>query len=315
MSVNLMPDGSVARVVELAVLAEQHGYASCWVYDEGLVTRDVYVTLTAIAARTDTIPLGPGITNPYVRHPGATATAIATLDEFSGGRAFMGLGTGGGLTLGPMAIDRDRPLTAVRDMVTSLRSLFAGERTNLDGSVFSFDSAMLGYGRPDIEIIMAGRGPKIVALGGQVADGFILSHVHKDLLGAHTATLRAAAGDRPFCISYSTMVASTDAEFEAARAALTFRLVDSPPEVKERIGMTDADSAAIRAALGEGGTHAAAVHVKDDWVRQFVISGSPRDCARELTELMALNDIDQFQLPVQQLDGAGELIERTAAMF
>ncbi len=310
-----MPEGPVAQVAELAVLAEQLGYARCWVYDEGLVTRDVYVTLTAIAARTETILLGPGITNPYVRHPGATATAIATLDEFSGGRAFVGVGAGGGLTLGPMAIGRDRPLTAVRDMVASLRSLFAGEPTDLDGSVFSFDSATLGYARPDIEILMGGRGPKIIALGGEVADGFILSSIHKELLGAHTAALRAAAGDRPFCVTYSTMVVSTDAEFEAARAALTFRLVDSPAEVKERIGMTDADSAAIRIALGEGGTHGAAVHVKDDWVLPFVISGAPGDCATELAGLMAANDIDQFQLPVQQLDGAGELIERTAAMF
>ena len=49
LSVNLMPKGPVAEVADLAVLAERLGYRRCWVYDEGLVTRDVYVTLAAIA--------------------------------------------------------------------------------------------------------------------------------------------------------------------------------------------------------------------------------------------------------------------------
>ena len=38
-----MPDAPVAELVELATLAERLGYSRCWVYDEGLVTRDVYV--------------------------------------------------------------------------------------------------------------------------------------------------------------------------------------------------------------------------------------------------------------------------------
>lgn len=239
LSVALMPEAPVGDIVELAVLAEQLGLARCWVYDEGLVTRDVYVTLTAIAASTERLPLGPGITNPFVRHPGATAAAIASLDEFSGGRAFLGLGAGGGLTLAPMAIERSKPYTAVSEMVATLRQLFAGERVTHDGAVFSFAEAHLEYGRPDIEIILAGRGPRMTAFGGHSADGFNLGYIHKDLLGGHAAALRDAAGDRPFRISYSTKMVTTDEEFEDARAQLSFRLVDSPPEVRELVGIGD----------------------------------------------------------------------------
>ena len=89
-SVNLMPTAKIETIVELAQLSEKLGYRRCWVYDEGLHTRDVFVTLTAIAIATEKIFLGPGITNPYVRHPGITAAAIASLDEISAGRAFMG---------------------------------------------------------------------------------------------------------------------------------------------------------------------------------------------------------------------------------
>ena len=88
-SVNLMPTSKVEKIVELAELSEKLGYERCWIYDEGLHTRDVFVTLTSIAIATKKILVGPGITNPYVRHPGITASAIASLDEVSNGRSFI----------------------------------------------------------------------------------------------------------------------------------------------------------------------------------------------------------------------------------
>lgn len=314
-AVSLMPEDSVHRMAELAVLAEQLDFSRCWVYDEGLVTRDVYVTLTAIAAATDRLPLGPGITNPFVRHPGATAAAIASLDEFSGGRAFVGIGAGGGLTLDPLGIERSRPVQAVGDAIEAMRALFAGGRVDLEGANFALRNARLTYARPGIEITVAGRGPRMTALGGALGDGFNLSYIHKDLLGQHTRSLRRAAGDRPFRISYATAIVTTDEEFEESRAQLSFRLVDSPAEVKERIGMTDTQVSAIRRALADGGPRRAARHVEPDWVSAFVVAGSPADCGEELRRLMADNDIDEFQLPTLAADDAGPAIERLAAMF
>ncbi len=315
LAVNLMPDGPVDRVAELAALAEDRGAARCFVYDEGLHTRDVYVALAAVAARTERVGLGPGITNPFVRHPGATASAIATLDEASGGRAVLGLGAGGGLTLGPLAIERRRPVAAVESMVRTLRRLFAGERVSHDGDAFGFAGAELHYGRPDVEIVLAGRGPRMLDLGGRLADGFNLSYVHKDLLGEHVRSLRAAAGDRPFLVGYSTMLVTTDADLEAARAQLTFRLVDSPDEVKERLGLTPERVAAIRRALGDGGPPAAARHIDPEWVSAFAVVGTVAQCGAELRRLLDTNGIDEYQLPLPSVDGAGERIEQAAAML
>ena len=314
LSVNLMPDAPPGQVAELAQLAEQLGFVRCWVYDEGVTTRDVYVTLATIADVTDRILIGPGITNPFVRHPGATASAIATLDELSGGRAFLGLGSGGALTLGPLAVDRARPLAAVRDMTDTLRRLFAGERVTHDGHAFSFADAHLDYARADIEIHLAGRGGGITRYGGEAADGFYLSYIHKDLLGSHTAALRTAAAGRPFTITYSTMVASTDEEIDAIRAQLTFRLVDSPGEVKELLGLDEERAEQIRAAVRSGGPDAAAHLVDPEWVESFAIVGTPDDCASELHRIVHDNDIDEFQIPVQHIDSGAALIERVAAL-
>jgi hypothetical protein len=127
--------------------------------------------------------------------------------------------------------------------------------------------------------------------------------------------LRAAAGARPFVISYSTMVAATAADRDEARAALTFRLVDSPPEVKAMIEMTDAEVESIRDALAAGGPRRAAELVRPEWIDSFVIAGSVADAGAELRDLLATNDIDEFQLPLLETAGAAERIEQTAAMF
>ena len=50
--VNLIPEAPVGVISDLAVEAERLGFDRCWVYDEGLATRDLYVTMTAIAQAT-----------------------------------------------------------------------------------------------------------------------------------------------------------------------------------------------------------------------------------------------------------------------
>ena len=294
-----MPHGPVADLVGLARIAENLGCCRCWVYDEGLATRDVYVAMTAVALATSTIRVGTGITNPYSRHPGTTASAIATIDELSGQRAFVGIGAGGGMTLGPMGIERRRPVAAVEAMVGALRGLYAGEEVDVESEGFGFRSARLDYGRADTEIFLAGRGPRMTDLGGRLADGFVLSWVHRDLLDDHVAALRVAAKihGRRFTIVWSTMLVTTDADLWMARESLSFRLPDSPVAVKEMIGMTEDDTRAIRDALRHGGPPAAAHLVREEWVPHFVLMGSPEAVADEMRRTMARCGIDEFQLP------------------
>ncbi len=303
----IMPEGSVHEVVAAAVEAERLGYRRVWIPDEGLAARECYVTLAAVAAATDRIELGTGITNAYTRHPGVTAAAIATLDELSGGRVTLGIGAGGGLTLTPMDIERTRPLSAMRDLIEASRLLWSGEQVDLDGTTGGFSQARLGFGRADIPIWIAGRGPKVMTMAGELADGFMLSYLHKDLIGGHVEAITAAAEakgrPRPR-LSYMTALVTDDDSFEATRRGLTFRLVDSPAEVRSRIGMSDDDVARMRTAIADGGLDAAAENVRPEWVGQFAIVGSPGECRAELTELMERNHLDEFQVSIGNLDTA-----------
>jgi 5,10-methylenetetrahydromethanopterin reductase len=83
---------TAADVSANARITEQQGFDY---FGYGDTTwRDVYVTLTVCAGPTERIALGPGVTNPLTRDPFVTAQAVATLDQVSGGRAYLGIGMG-----------------------------------------------------------------------------------------------------------------------------------------------------------------------------------------------------------------------------
>jgi len=311
--VNLMPDLPVDRVAQLGAFAEDSGFDRCWLFDEGLATRDLYVTLTALALSTWRIHLGPGITNPYTRHPGVTAAAIASLHELSGGRTFLGLGAGGSLTLDPLDIPRHRPDTMLRESVEAIRALFEGEAVTYQGSRVRLQHAHLSYGDPTIPIWVAGRGPKILATGARLADGVSLDHIHRDFLADQVEHVRNSAAEvgNEVAIAFSATVVLTDADLERVRRHMTFRLTDSPPAVKKAIGLSDADSLAIREAMTRG-LDVAARLVRDEWIYPFVIHGTAAECATTIAELARAHRFSEFTVPIPDLSVAESTIAAAA---
>lgn len=307
-SINVIPECPIADIVALAVEAEMLGFDRCWVYDEGLITRDVHVTMSAIAAATATIEIGPGITNPYTRHPATTASAIASLDELSGGRAFLGIGAGGSLTLDPIGLARTKPLTAVAETIAVAKALFGGQSARYEGETTTLRSASMGYGRADIEIWLAGRGPKMLELGGRLADGVMLDFIHKPSLNQSIDRVRRGG---PARICYSTAVVTNDDDLEFVRPHMTYRLVDAPPAIKEAIGMSEADVDRIRSAMS-GGLAAAAHHVRDEWVEPFIIMGSATACGEEIAKLCEQHGIDEFLLPMFDMEDQHAYLRRVA---
>jgi 5,10-methylenetetrahydromethanopterin reductase len=170
----LLPSRPVTELVDLAVSAERLGYDDFWLADERFF-REVYTILGLAAARTSRIRLGPGVTDPYSRHPALTAMAIATLDEVSGGRTILGLGAGvsGFRELG---VDASRSAVAIREAVTLVRGLLAGQTVTLKGEQVSFDDGRLDVRAPraDVPIYVASQREAGCRVAGRVADGAIM---------------------------------------------------------------------------------------------------------------------------------------------
>ncbi|MGH2400226.1 MAG: LLM class flavin-dependent oxidoreductase, partial [bacterium] len=141
--VGLPLEAPVSALAEIAREMEALGYAYLWGNDERL-ERDVYSTLSVIASQTHRLHLGPGVTNPYSRHPALTAVAVATLDEISDGRAVLGIGAGG-TNHAVLGIRRERPATAIREAIRVIRTLLAGGETTLEGRVVRVHHGRLDF--------------------------------------------------------------------------------------------------------------------------------------------------------------------------
>ena len=114
------------------VLAEDLGYETAWVYDTPALQLDVWMTLALAAVRTERIRLGPGVLIPSLRHPMATASAIATLVGLAGpDRVIVGAGTG---FTGRRAMGQ-KPLrwADFPQMIADTQALLRGETVEVDG--------------------------------------------------------------------------------------------------------------------------------------------------------------------------------------
>lgn len=218
------PGIEARALVDASVAAEECGLDEVWVADEG-VARDPLPVLAAVAGRTRVIRLATGITSPLLRHPGVIAAGAATLDELSGGRAVVGLGLGGDLSLGPFGIRADRPVAMLRGAVDVIRAVHRGVAT-------------AGYSPPthampprNVPIWIGARGPQLVRLAASVADGLFLSGCTSE---EHETILSNAATVGPIATAlYQTAVdrpeSTTELDWDAARAVLVDAVVRHRP--------------------------------------------------------------------------------------
>jgi 5,10-methylenetetrahydromethanopterin reductase len=166
------------RCVELATAAEAKGFASVW-FAENPLERGALPALAACAAATQRIELGIGVWNPFLRHPAQIAMDASALDELAEGRVTLGIGAGLAAPIRRLGIDNTKTLAGLRDTFVIVRGLLAGETVTYRGAAFSVEEVKLSYKprRPDLPILMAGRGPKALVLGGNVADGLMISNM------------------------------------------------------------------------------------------------------------------------------------------
>ena len=82
------------RTVQLAELAEAHGFDYVWTFDSHLLWQEPYVIYSQILSRTNRVIVGPMVTNPATRDWTVTASLFATLNEMFGNRTVCGIGRG-----------------------------------------------------------------------------------------------------------------------------------------------------------------------------------------------------------------------------
>jgi F420-dependent oxidoreductase-like protein len=182
---------------QLAVVqeAERLGYDSVWTAEA--YGSDAATVLAWLAAQTTSLKLGSAIFQMPGRSPAMTAMTAATIDELSGGRMILGIGSSGPQVAEGWHGQRfARQLQRTREYVAVVRKALARERLQFQGETLELPLAD-GPGKPlkltispvqeQIPIYLAAIGPKNTALAGEIADGWIPTFFSPE----HTGELRA----------------------------------------------------------------------------------------------------------------------------
>jgi F420-dependent oxidoreductase-like protein len=287
------------QVIREAKIADEAGIDTLLVAETW--GHDAFSILTLLARETRRIKLGTSIVNIYSRTPGALAQHFATLDQLSGGRAVIGLGTSGPNVIEHFhGIKFDKPFTRMREYVEIIDRLMRGEKLDYEGEVFKLHRGFtLRFSpvRPKIPIYIASITPKSVAQTVTIADGWIPIFLPKerwaDQLGAFQAQLRSAGKDpAQFTVRCPYHVTVTDQPERAAaarRANAAFyiaRMGNFYYEHFVRMGY-QAEADAVRAAWASGGSEAGAAALPDRLVDQLGFAGPVEACCDALDQAAA----------------------------
>jgi probable F420-dependent oxidoreductase len=169
-------------------LAEQNGFEYGWTYDSHVLWQEAYPLLTLAVQGTTTMKFGLNVTNPGTREPTVTASALATLQDISGGRMVCGIGRGDSarrvIGLQPVRVaEFERAVPVIRDLMNGREVRWNDTDIHLKWA----------QGLPRIPLYVAGYGPKVLAIAGRHADGVIIQLADPDIIEWIVGQVRRAA--------------------------------------------------------------------------------------------------------------------------
>jgi probable F420-dependent oxidoreductase len=187
--VTVLPDPPYQRFLELIGLAESHGFEYGWTYDSHVLWEESYATLAVAADRTERIKLGHFVTNPGIRDPTVTASWYATMQDISNGRMVMGIGRGDSsrrvVGLKPVKVaEFERRCAMIKDLMNGRKVEWNDKELEL---------TWVREELPDIEMWIAGYGPKALAVAGRIGDGVIIQLADPQIIQWIMETARASA--------------------------------------------------------------------------------------------------------------------------
>jgi len=316
----LWSEASSKEFLRLAALAEEAGYSELWYTDIRFET-DAYVNLALAARQTKTILLGPGVSDPYTRHPVLLAAAMATLDQVSDGRAQIGIGMGSQLER--LGMVQERPVRALREAIEIIRILLSGETVQYEGEVFRATGGKLNFTpvRSAIPVFVASHSRQVLKLCGRIADGVLLANMGRreavqnaiSIVREGEAEAGRPAGSVAIHLRLEACISDDErSALEAMRGRLATRLRNSYPrwDYLEELGieatqsLKDAAAAKDAAAIG--------AQLSDADVRSSTLAGSVEQVTDHLSSVVTP---EITKVTIRPLTYAGQRLDSTITKF
>jgi probable F420-dependent oxidoreductase len=293
--------GGPSELAQAARLAEAAGFASVWATE--FYDRSAIVALAAMASATSTIELGSAIAYAFGRTPLVLAAEARDLDELSGGRMTLGLGTGTRrMQQDWHGLDGEHPAGRMEELVPLLRRLWRLHEEPIahDGRFYRLHVRPTAPPRPPLRpntpIYMAGVNARMIEAAGAVADGLVghplftpeyVREVVRPALarGAERASREAA----PPIAGYLTC--SVDDDRDAARrdaaAIIAFNSTVKTYRATNAVSGFEREAQAIRDAWSAGDFAAMTAAVSDEMIDAIALAGTADEVRARFDERWA----------------------------
>ena len=299
-------ENSFDTLVTVAKEMEAVGAASVMVAEAG---RSAVTQASAVIAATNEIEVGTYVVNAFARSPWLTGLTARDLDEMSGGRFVLGVGTGNvHFNDWYMGIDSSKPLAAMRDFVEIVREIVAapaGDRITYDGSVHQVKKWRASYPatRETVPVYLSASGPKMMQLAAEVSDGIGVGIMASADFMRHTVRPNAIAAAKSVGRNGSELdfpmgaLVSVNDNSEIARKAAKaavcglFHPVPHPYYDSQMRQQGFAEAADMLSQMMPKGETAEAMDLlPEEIVDTLTISGTPSECARRIEEYEGIAD-------------------------
>lgn len=308
------------RTAELARRAEEWGFTGMLVADSQNLNADVWIELALAVSATETLRLGPGVTNPLTRHPSVTAAAAATLQVESGGRAVLGFGRGDSAL---SQIGREPAHVAVFERaLAEIQGYLRGDPVELENGFESSNAWIADSGQPKVPVTVAASGPHVIQAGARHAERIDFTvGAEEDRLRWAIATAREV--DESVSLGAFVNVAVDDDRNAArdlvrgntsilARFAAEGAPLDGLSEVtRDGIAELAADYDEARHGQSSAG---AARRMSSDFIDRFAVCGPASEVADRLASLAGLG-LDRLIVVPGSLDADPEAVGRSNERF
>ena len=292
---------SLEDTFRFAKLADENNFDSIWLPE--ITWSDAFSLATAAAMSTKKVKLATGVVGIYGRSPALMAMSVAGLDELSGGRAILGLGTQARPYVELWHSAKfERPVTRMKEYVQALRKILENPFgvTYFKGKVFDIKGFVLTVKpkSPHIPIYVAAIGPQLQRVAGQVADGVLgyfysLRYVKEKLIpnlkeGAEKSGRDLKKKNFDIAVGFPALIDDSEDRYEKIKPLVAVFTVATGSSKSYQTILADLGFSEnieiITRKMHEGDVQGAVKHIPDEMAREVTLCGTAREVRERIQE-------------------------------
>lgn len=279
-SVGITTSMKVGETSWIGENAEALGIDGIWVGEDIGLGQETSVLTADLLCKTTNVRVGTGIVPLSVHNISTIARAALTLHEIGNGRYVQGIGIGGIQDLVKYGIKLTKPVTELRNSSEVFRRLFAGEEVTTQTELMNLKGFSLQIKDPvNIPIFYGVRGPQMLKLAGEMADGIIVSGPIDYIRYAieivdKAAEVKGRKKDVEKVVWLPTIPTFKGGSEKLAKSVVALVVADTPDQLLDLLEIDRERAEKIRESVAKEGPKEGAKFVDQQFIDTFSISGS-----------------------------------------